>query len=1016
MSQKQWRILDLLKVQASPKPSRSPSSTNIRPANNVAKCVCCGAALLIGENTKFHCSVCHTTTLMEDFDPDAQLPVPLLSYDDIKSRIEKCLYGGLKNNANQPDDSRKSHSEGNQIRDNKAHIQEPKHKESSRYEDTKHKESPRSEDPKQFAHSASTSKDVPAIPPTEILSSKAIVENIPPKPKVSRESSMSSPKSATSKVTNPTSKPPATGNTDKLCPISPKKGRSLSEGSPIPVMNDILLEKASADAQASHLPGSSGNVVGSNGIPPVSTNCDRPSASHALHQRLQPLLDHLLAAFGSIACLNLLFRIRRSRRAHYSLCDVNLEEVRRVFHLLALLPSKRPLFCALTGASNAIRRLPMSIADNPRNLYWVLVLLEIPFLRRALTNSDKRSHSRAHSRPQSQPQSAGEVPEIQALCYDILKRVLALLSAAEASPAGNYFASWFSKLDLADFAAKVDLMNLYITFHLRKHFYYANNPELARRNSDCRPDQAEYFLYSYLKDEVEEMHSLPWAGLSRRTDAKIRVHQYLGNYHLRTAAGALGVFVKANYIRDIKLPAHAFYNSMADYVNVRADFDLWLSRKKSQLRPATAEPALQAVLDYINGTDTMQQGSAYGFYLCQYPFLLTLGGKISILEYEARRQMERKAEEAFITSLDRRVALDVYFRVRIRREYIVQDLLRCIQLNPGNLKKSLKVQFVNEPGVDAGGLKKEWFLLLTRALFSPLAGMLGNVDDSNFLWFNVIPVENAEMYYLFGAVLGLAIYNLTILDLKFPVALYKLLLGMPLGLADYKDIFPVAAENLFKLRDFSPEDLEMLELTFEVTFHDAFGRLHHRELVPGGREIAVNSENREMYIDKYARFFLTDGMKRQLQLFTAGFRSVVDGNSFSLFLPEEIQLLLCGSEETRFDIDVLKSITHYTGWPSKEEALASPIVQWFWQYVTDLTFDQQKRLLLFITGSDRVPATGAQNLTLKISRLRSGEDSDRLPVAHTCFNELSIYQYSSREKMVDKLTKAVNMLAGFGIK
>lgn len=40
-----------------------------------------------------------------------------------------------------------------------------------------------------------------------------------------------------------------------------------------------------------------------------------------------------------------------------------------------------------------------------------------------------------------------------------------------------------------------------------------------------------------------------------------------------------------------------------------------------------------------------------------------------------------------------------------------------------DLKKKLKVTFVGEPGLDMGGLTKEWFLLLIRQIFSPDYGM-----------------------------------------------------------------------------------------------------------------------------------------------------------------------------------------------------------------------------------------------------------------------------------------------------
>lgn len=792
--------------------------------------------------------------------------------------------------------------------------------------------------------------------------------------------------------------------------------------------------------------------------------------SHELHERLKPLLDYLFQAFGSMACLNESFKLKRkSRRPHYSTANLDYDDVRKIFDLLTSLPSRRPLYYALLGACHCLKRLPLNLCDDPRNLLWVMVLFEIPFLSKALTNNDKRSQHR--------PGSMVEVPEIQALCYEILKRVLGIFSQAESTLTGNYVASWFLKRSHVDFMAKVELINLYITFHLKKYFYFANNPELARRSSlggglenthrrnssiptpppqqdeshlvkptikEARSNSVphvqddEYFQYSYLKDEVEGMDTLaPPVSLQQLTsgplsprsrgskkkkhDAKIRVHQYSLNYHLRTASGALSIFVKANYIRygENKLQAHAFYNSLVDYVNIKLDYDAWLSRRKLSRQDVGTEPALQTVIDYIHGSNHVPftESPSTTFYFCQYPFLITLGGKIAILEYEARRQMERKAEEAFINSLDRRVTLDVYFRVRVRRDYIVQDSLRCIQLNPNNLKKSLRVQFINEPGVDAGGLKKEWFLLLTRALFSPHAGMLSYVEDSNFLWFNVVPVDNFEMYYLFGAILGLAIYNLTILDLKFPITMYKILLGLPIGLADYQEIFPMSARNLFRLRDYSAEEIESLDLTFEVTFSDPFGTRYTKDLIPGGSNLVVDGDNRELYIDKYARFFLWDGMSKQLAAFKGGFSNVVDGNAFSLFLPEEIQLLLCGSEESKFDVDVLQSVTNYSGWASKEEATESSTVKWFWEYVSGLTYKQQKKLLLFITGSDRVPATGIQNLTLKISRLKTaGGDSDRLPVAHTCFNELALYDYISKKKLAEKLDKAVNMSAGFGIK
>lgn len=43
----------------------------------------------------------------------------------------------------------------------------------------------------------------------------------------------------------------------------------------------------------------------------------------------------------------------------------------------------------------------------------------------------------------------------------------------------------------------------------------------------------------------------------------------------------------------------------------------------------------------------------------------------------------------------------------------------------GSLRKKLKVQFYGEPGLDMGGLTKEWFQLLIRKIFHPDYGKRG---------------------------------------------------------------------------------------------------------------------------------------------------------------------------------------------------------------------------------------------------------------------------------------------------
>ncbi len=93
------------------------------------------------------------------------------------------------------------------------------------------------------------------------------------------------------------------------------------------------------------------------------------------------------------------------------------------------------------------------------------------------------------------------------------------------------------------------------------------------------------------------------------------------------------------------------------------------------------------------------------------------------------------------------------------------------------------------------------------------------------------------------------------------------------------------------------------------------------------------------------------------------------------------------------------------------------------------TDEQKRKFLRFTTGSDRAPWVylhqtksdvcllfsigGLARLKLIISR--NGPDTDRLPTAHTCFNAFLLPDYSSIDKLREKLLIAINNAEGFGL-
>lgn len=274
----------------------------------------------------------------------------------------------------------------------------------------------------------------------------------------------------------------------------------------------------------------------------------------------------------------------------------------------------------------------------------------------------------------------------------------------------------------------------------------------------------------------------------------------------------------------------------------------------------------------------------------------------------------------------------------------------------------------------------------------------------------------------------MAIYNSTILDVALPPFAFRKLLAaapspaagksahprpsMSYSLEDLAEYRPRLAAGLQQLLDFDGdvESTFCLDFVIDVDKYGARGRI---PLIPGGERKAVTYANRREYVDLFVRYLLDTSVSRQFEPFKRGFFTVCAGNALSLFRPEEIELLVRGSDEA-LDIASLRAVAEYSGWDTSRPAEREPVVQWFWATFEAAPLRRQRMLLSFITGSDRIPAMGATSLVIRVSCL--GDDEGRFPTARTCFNVVSLYRYPSRARLESLLWRAVDESEGFGLK
>jgi hypothetical protein len=392
-----------------------------------------------------------------------------------------------------------------------------------------------------------------------------------------------------------------------------------------------------------------------------------------------------------------------------------------------------------------------------------------------------------------------------------------------------------------------------------------------------------------------------------------------------------------------------------------------------------------------------------------YPFILSPAIKAKVLQLDAQSQMHRGVEAELLTAiLSGQPNLVMYLILRVRRSHIIQDTMgQLARLSPAALKKPLKVVFEGEEGIDEGGVQKEFMQVVTRQLLDAQFGMFKVNEDSNLMYFNPHTFEIGLEFELIGTLLGVAIYNSIILDIQFPMVVYKRLKGHKPDIHDLTVLDPQLGRNLQKMVDFEGDVEATFGQVFQVAF-EAWGVMTTHDLVPNGGDVPVTNDNVQDYVDRYVQWVLVDSVQQQYDSFHKGFMRVCGGQAIELFSPRELELLVCGNPV--LDFEALERVTQY----DDGFDVGSGTVKHFWRAVHSFGEDEKRLLLKFSTGSDRAPINGLASMKFVISR--NGPDSDRLPTSHTCFNHLLLPEYESYEKTEEKLLCAIRQSEGFGLR
>eukprot|EP01012_Entosiphon_sulcatum_P001095 TRINITY_DN10196_c0_g1_i1.p1 TRINITY_DN10196_c0_g1~~TRINITY_DN10196_c0_g1_i1.p1 ORF type:complete len:1062 (+),score=170.23 TRINITY_DN10196_c0_g1_i1:32-3187(+) len=376
--------------------------------------------------------------------------------------------------------------------------------------------------------------------------------------------------------------------------------------------------------------------------------------------------------------------------------------------------------------------------------------------------------------------------------------------------------------------------------------------------------------------------------------------------------------------------------------------------------------------------------------------------------------------------------------INIRRQFVVEDGVAEFAKIPERdlrLKAKLFVQFKNqqgmdEAGIDAGGLFKEFVTEVVKRAFDPRFGLFTTTDEENphlypnpnsgRLHSEVGTMNHLRLFTFLGRIAAKALYEGIVADLRFADFFLNFLLGKGNLVEDLSSLDPALYKNLLFLKT-SSTPVEDLCLSFCIE-EDVMGEQVKYDLIPNGEATDVTGENLTLYIFSVADFKLNRRIQNQTRAFLAGFFEIIQQEWLRMFSREELQRLI-GGDNCEIDLADLQRHTKYAGGYSADHR----IIKNLWKTLEEFDQKQRGRFLQFVTSCPKPPMLGFVNLHPPFC-IRMADDGergegllqaigikgiDRLPSASTCFNLLKLPPYATRSQLKEKLLYAINAGAGF---
>lgn len=574
---------------------------------------------------------------------------------------------------------------------------------------------------------------------------------------------------------------------------------------------------------------------------------------------------------------------------------------------------------------------------------------------------------------------------------------------------------------------------------------------------------ADIFVYCFDVSSLccENAATVPLAGLPQSLIAAAKSILEMGQSNDEPRSSP-GYYIPVNRflfesLKTISID-YTTQSSAIDISDADSKLNYILNLGQKELRLTTAPTSLRDDLkDPINFylrksalQNRASSASRRNFSFSNYPFILSDNTKQNIIRYEIVRMNQScgiRPSNAWVIHVTRDTLITDFYASVLGLSNGNGEFNWTVESLRPQFRRQIHIIFDGEIGFDQGGLRAEFFDIVLSTLVESSPQLFVHLGNSVKLYPNVSlfralkercdeladPARkhlgekkaqrrdtyghhNADytdasaytaeqiseyffecrrVYTLLGMLLGAAVANRCIMPNLFPSAFYKLVLGFAPTHGDLEGVDSEIHQSLVNLMTHTDDalwDPETLCVTFDT-------------VLPGGSDVFVTAENIELFAALKVRQLLYS--EEIFGYIRAGLLLVLKARSLTLLDPLNLERLICG--EPFLDFEDLRDGASYDA-PYTERA---KVITWFWEIVLgELTIEQQKSLLKFITSTASAPLGGLRNVHLKI--IPSGEDDCAFPTSHTCLNILCLPQYTSKSVLKTRLLTAIEYNEGFG--